>query len=99
MAKIDSEPEISFSIGDLIINHETKEIGILLQKHKVHRYNEPELSESSAWEWAWRIKWSKKAANLQSGQLNWLETLDKASTEKTLIFGIIKGQLDHYSKD
>ena len=45
-----------FGIGDLIVNKETNNIGILMEKHRLIKSSVDARVDKSTWEWAWSIK-------------------------------------------
>lgn len=82
-----------FKKGDLIIDETEREIGILLQKHKVMRYND---NKSDRHYWAWRILWTTRKKT--TAKQKWHERLEKAKAEQDLILAIESGTVRHFSK-
>jgi len=96
MRPIGGCPSVRLGIGDLIVNRKTKEMGILLQKHKVLANTPPDQEPDERWFWAWRIKWSK--AGQKTGN-KWVDQLDKTRPEETIISDIMEGIVEHYSAE
>ena len=59
MAKTDPKAiDITLVTGDLIVNKETNNSGVLLEKHRLIRGADE--NDKSSHEWAWTIKWSNE---------------------------------------
>jgi hypothetical protein len=86
--------DVCFGIGDLIVNKETKNIGILMEKHRLIRTNSEELV-SPSWEWAWSIKWSRNPSNDENISTSWIKF--HACSENAIIKEIKGGSIEHYS--
>ena len=79
--------------GDLVVYKDSKEAGILMQKHKVLRTSTSE-SVGSRWYYAWRIKWNKEVD--RNGQLDWTKRLESSLDEQRLLRGIKDGKIELY---
>ena len=79
--------------GDLVVYKDSKEAGILMQKHKVLRHGMSEPADSR-WYYAWRIKWNREV-DLNS-QLDWTKRLESSLDEQKLLRGIKDGEIELY---
>ena len=84
-----------FGIGDLIVNKETNNIGILMEKHRLIKSSLDARVDKSTWEWAWSIKWSKKPKKSKNDTLSWVKFY--ACSENAILEEIKGGSLEHYS--
>ena len=82
---------ICFGIGDLIINKETKNVGILMEKHRLVRSAESRTDQNR---WAWSIKWSKNPKNMSDGKKNWIKF--HACSEEAILEEITGGTIEYY---
>ena len=98
MGKRVKQSSVKLRVGDLLIVPESREAGILLQKHKVLRTYDPKLSDNfSRWYFAWRVKWNKE---VEPGKIvQWVSLLDEQIDEQKLINDIENGKIEHYSKN
>lgn len=87
--------DIRFGIGDLIVNKETKNIGILLEKHRLIRSDSRRPDDNDGWEWAWSIKWSKNPKDTKNISRSWIKFY--ACSESAILEEIKGGSLEHYS--
>lgn len=85
---------ICFGIGDLIVNKETKNIGILIEKHRLIKSSVNARVDKSTWEWAWSIKWSKDPKKSKNDALSWVKFY--ACSENAILEEIRGGSLEHY---
>ena len=79
--------------GDLVIYKDSKEAGILMQKHKVLRSGSTDPT-ISRWYYAWRIKWNREV-DLDS-QLDWTRRLESSLDEEKLLREIQDGKIELY---
>tara|TARA_B100000287_G_C20670662_1_gene793275 strand:- start:3431 stop:3733 length:303 start_codon:yes stop_codon:yes gene_type:complete len=86
---------ICFGIGDLIVNKETNNIGILMEKHRLIKSSVDARVDKSTWEWAWSIKWSKNPKNSKNISKSWIKFY--ACSENAILEEIKGGSLEHYS--
>ena len=93
--KFKSKSDVCFGIGDLIVNKETKNIGILLEKHRLIKSSVDARVDQSTWEWAWSIKWSKNPKDAKNVSKSWIKFY--ACSESAILEEIEGGSLEHYS--
>ena len=97
MGKRTKSSSVKLHAGDLLVFPKTKMAGILLQKHKVLRTYDPNLSENlSRWYFAWRIRWNKEPNT--DKVVKWITQLDEQIDEEKLINDIKSGEIEHYGQ-
>tara|TARA_E500000331_G_scaffold358533_1_gene426299 strand:+ start:3660 stop:3974 length:315 start_codon:yes stop_codon:yes gene_type:complete len=80
--------------GDLVVYKDSKDVGILVQKHKVLRTGSPNVP-IERWYYAWRIKWNRELPI--EPKYEWKKNLESSLDEKKLLRDIKEGRIDHYS--
>jgi len=89
---------IHFSTGDLIVDREYKEIGILTKRARVFnpidtlKHNE-NISQTTS-NWGWEVLWIKKKED--SGTIGPFKNLDRVLTEEGMRLSIFAGVLEHF---
>ena len=98
MGKTVLKEKIHLRVGDLVVDKDSSEAGILLQKHKVLRGYEPkELSPIRRSYYAWRIKWNKETS--KENEMKWYELFENTFDERKLLRDIKDGRMEHYSSN
>lgn len=93
----EQEHNIKFSRGDLIIDHNCDDIGILVKKSKIIftlpiEHND-DITQSTS-RWGWEIMWIRKEQ--KSGSTGPFKYLEKIMSEDFLYRGICKGTMEYY---
>tara|TARA_Y100000310_G_C20633882_1_gene790143 strand:- start:205 stop:474 length:270 start_codon:yes stop_codon:yes gene_type:complete len=70
----DVPESVNFSIGDLVIDFDDKEAGILIEKYKILPERVYESGYTTEPIWAWRILWSGPAMSLVNRYAAYTET-------------------------
>jgi len=94
MAKTDPKTiDITLDTGDLIVNKETNNSGVLLAKHRLLRGTTE--NDRPSHEWAWTIKWSNEKFKTKKKYHDWVKSY--ACSESAIIDEIKQGVMEHYS--
>ena len=90
---------IKFSVGDLIVDRERKEIGILIKRSKILKTlqydnftKQEHFSDSS---FCWEVMWIKEEA--ESRKIGIFENLDRILSEETMKLSICCGIMEHFA--
>ncbi len=96
MAKTDPKTNnIILGQGDLIVNKDSQNVGILLAKHRLLRGYSEQTEQKPGWEWAWSIKWAKEKQKTGNNDYSWVNC--HACSENSIINEIKEGSIEHYS--
>lgn len=86
------EWQSKLEIGDLLVDTESKNSGILVQKHRVLSTSGNFVNDR--WYWAWRIVWSSP-----QNQYPWPDSNEDTASEAKILEKIRKGKVKHYSNN
>ena len=93
-----SSKDIFFSVGDLIVDRQSEEIGILIKKIRVLRtelmLNHKDDMSQSIPKWGWEILWIKRTEKPKN--IEFFKNLDHILTEEGMQFSILSGIVEHF---
>ena len=93
-----SSKDIFFSVGDLIVDRQSKEMGLLIKKIRVLRTelmpNHKDNISQSVSKWGWEILWIKRTEKPKN--IGFFKNLDHILTEEGMQLSILSGIIEHF---
>ena len=87
------ESEYKLKVGDLLIDIETNNSGILVQKHRVLSTSGRFINDR--WYWAWRIRWARNPETKNIAK--WTDNFDNTTAESIIVNNIKEGKVKHFT--